>query len=65
MTAVRLCSVDRDQDHLVDVPLQQAQVPFQVEAEGLKTVVLIAPDDVDRARAALAKFGTFEAGVRP
>lgn len=62
---IALCTIASADDHLIEVPLQQAQVPFQVEAEGLKTVVLIAPDDVDRARAALAKFGTFEAGVRP
>ena len=63
MAAVRLCSVDRDQDHLVEVPLQQAQVPFLLDQEGEKTIVLIAQDDIDRAREALEKFGKFQAGV--
>ena len=65
VTAVRLCSVDPDQDHLIEVPLQQALVPFTLDPEGPKTVVLIAPDDVDRARKALERFGSFADGGRP
>lgn len=63
MSPVRLCSVDRDQDPLIEVPLQQAQVSFQVEEGEGKTIVLIAQDDIDRARDALERFGTFTAGV--
>lgn len=63
MAAVALCSVDRDQDPLIEVPLQQVQVPFLLDPEGEKTVVLITPDDIDRAREALEKFGKFQAGV--
>ena len=63
MATVKLCSVDPDLDHLIEVPLQQALVPFTLDQEGERTVVLVSQDDVDRARAALDKFGTFEPGV--
>lgn len=62
MTSVAFCTIAADQDHLVEVPLQQAQVPFTLDQEEGTTVVLVSQDDIDRARAALAKFGTFEGG---
>jgi len=63
--SVPICSVAADMDHLIEVPLQQAQVKFTVfRAEDL-TTVFVSADDVDRARTALAKYGTFEVGVRP
>jgi len=65
MTTVKLCSVNRDLDHLIEVPLQQALVPFTLDQEGERTVVLVSLDDVDRARVALERFGTFEPGVHP
>lgn len=59
MAAVQFCSVNRDQDHLVEGPLQQAQVSFRLDQSGEQTVVLIAEADIDRARAALERVGTF------
>jgi len=64
MAAVKLCSVAQDLDHLVETPLQQAQVPFTLDRKAGKTVVLISRADVDRSRAALEKFGTFADGGR-
>jgi len=55
MSPIRLCSVDREQDHLIEVPLQQAQIPFTLNRGDGKTVVLIAQDDIDRARAGLPR----------
>ncbi len=66
MAAVRLCTVAADQDHLVGVPLEQAQVPFTLDrSRGSSTVVLIDEVDVDRARTALERFGTFREEETP
>jgi hypothetical protein len=63
---VRLCTVAADQDHLVGVPLEQAQVPFTLDrSRGSSTVVLIDEVDVDRARTALERFGTFREEETP
>lgn len=56
---VRLCSIAAGLVHLVEGPLQQAQVSFRLDQSGEQTVVLIAEADIDRARAALERVGTF------
>ena len=56
---VRLCTIAADHDHLVEVPLDQAQVAFTLDRGDLSTVVLVAEADIGRARAALERFGTF------
>lgn len=62
---VPLCTVADDLVHLIDIPLEQAQVGYHlVSARGM-SIIYVAEDDVNRARTALERFGTFEAGVRP
>lgn len=57
---VPLCTVADDLVHLVDVPLEQAQVGYRlVSASGL-SIIYVAEDDIDRARTALERFGKFE-----
>ena len=63
---VRLCTIAADQDHLVEVPLDQAQVPFTLDrSRGSSTVVLIDEADIDRARTTLERFGTFREEETP
>ena len=61
---VPLCTVATDLVHLIDVPLQQAQVSYHLvtgrsAAARRKTIIYVAEGDVDRARVALERFGTF------
>ena len=60
---VRLCTVAAGMDHLVEVPLQQAQVAYTLARSGDRSTALVAEDDVDRARTALEKFGKFREGA--
>lgn len=63
---VRLCTISSGYDHLVEVPLEQAQVPFTLDrSRGSSTVVLIDEADIDRARTALERFGTFREEETP
>ncbi len=62
---VRLCTISSGYDHLVEVPLEQAQVPFALDRGDLSTVVLVAEADIDRARTALERFGTFREEETP
>jgi len=56
---VPLCTVATDLVHLIDVPLEQAQVGYRlVSARGM-SILYVGEADVDRARAALERFGTF------
>lgn len=57
---ITLCTVAADFDHLIEVPLEQAQVPYVVIREGDRSLVKINPEDADRARRALERFGTFQ-----
>ena len=59
---VRLCTVAAGMDHLVEVPLQQAGIVYLIDRAGETSTVLVAEADVDRARAALEKFGMFREG---
>ena len=63
MTSVRLCTVAADMGHLVEVPLQQALVRYTLDRDGDRSTILIAETDVDRARTALERFGTFRVGA--
>jgi len=57
--SVKLCTVADDLVHLIDIPLEQAQVGYHlVSAKGM-SIVYVAEDDIDRARVALERFGTF------
>lgn len=56
---IALCTIASADDHLVEVPLQQAQVPYTVTRDGGSSTVLIADGDVDRAKTALERFGSF------
>jgi len=57
---VPLCTVAADLVHLVDVPLEQAQVSYRlVSARGM-SIIYVAEDDINRARVALERFGKFE-----
>lgn len=62
---VRLCTISSGYDHLVEVPLEQAQVAFTLDRGDLSTVVLVAEADIGRARAALERFGTFRVEETP
>ena len=60
---VALCTVAADLVHLVDVPLEQAQVSYRlVSARGM-SILYVGEDDIDRARVALERFGTFREEV--
>lgn len=60
---VRLCTVAADRDHLIEVPLEQAGITYLLDRAGETSTVLVAEADVDRARAALEKFGKFREGA--
>lgn len=52
---IPICTVDPDEAHLVEVPLEQAMISFQVE-DG---VVLVEETEIHRAAEALGRHGYF------
>lgn len=57
--SVKLCTVADDLVHLIDIPLEQAQVRYSlVSARGM-SIIYVSEDDIDRARATLERFGSF------
>jgi hypothetical protein len=56
---IPLCSVAADNAHLVEVPLTQAHVRFRVSHYTDIAIVKVPEGDVDRAAAALKRFGKF------
>ncbi|MDD3942288.1 MAG: hypothetical protein PHS18_04155 [Sphaerochaetaceae bacterium] len=61
---ISLCTIDTDLVHLIDIPLEQAQVSYRLVTGGSPaarkmSIIYVAEADIDRARVALERFGTF------
>lgn len=67
---VALCTIATDLVHLIDIPLEQVQVRYHLVTGGSPTVrkmsiIYVVEVDVDRARTALERFGTFREEETP